>query len=218
MGRAGGDSNWLDRAGDSFRPCIHRAKLCPVWKRLGEGFEMKTLGLAGLLASFALTGAAHAAAPAPAKPVDPARFFTGRWYEIARNPRKVTDGCVAGWTEYSELKNGRLKVVDACHDKTPSGTLKTIGANGEVLDQTSYAKLMEHYHIGFFPVENDEYWVIDHDDDYTWFLEADPTFAKLWIYTRSANPAPELVQDLIKRAQGFGYDTSRLEFPTQTGK
>ena len=179
---------------------------------------MKILGLAALIAGFAITGAALAAAPAPTKPVDPARFFQGRWYEIGRNPRKVTDGCVAGWTEYSELKNGRLKVLDACYDQTPSGKLKTIGANGVILDQTSYAKLMEHYHIGILPIESDEYWVIDHDDAYTWFIEADPTFEKLWIYTRSPNPSPDLLQDLIGRAKGFGYDTSRLEFPTQTGK
>jgi apolipoprotein D and lipocalin family protein len=175
---------------------------------------MKTLVLA-LLASFALTTSALAAAPKPTKPVDPARFFTGRWYEIGRNPRKVTDGCVAGWTEYSDLKNGKVKVLDACYK---SGKLNSISANGVFLDVASYAKLTEHYHIGILPIENDEYWVIDHDDDYTWFIEADPKFDKLWIYTRAANPDPDLVQALVKKAQGFGYDTSKLEFPTQTGK
>lgn len=176
---------------------------------------MKASICVGALAGLLVTTAALAAAPEPAKPVDPAKFFTGRWYEIGRNPRSVTNGCVAGWTEYSELKDGKLKVLDACYK---SGKLNTIGANGVVLDTTSYAKVMEHYHLAFLPVEIDEYWVIDHDDDYTWFLEADPTFAKLWIYTRAANPTPELVQDLIKKAQGLGYDTSKLEFPTQTGK
>jgi apolipoprotein D and lipocalin family protein len=179
---------------------------------------MKIWALAVVFAGFALATAAQAAAPEPTKPVDPAKFFTGRWYEIARNPRKVTDGCVAGWTEYSNLKDGRLKVVDACYDQTPSGKLKSIGATGVILDQTSYAKVMEHYHLGILPIENDEYWVIDHDDAYTWFIEADPTFTKLWLYTRAANPAPELLQDLIKKAQGFGYDTTKLEFPIQTGK
>src|SRR5580693_4780722 len=118
---------------------------------------MKTLWLAGVLASFALTGAAMAAAPAPTKPVDPARFFQGRWYEIARNPRKITDGCIAGWTEYSDMKDGKLKVLDACYK---SGKLNSIGASGVILDAKSYAKLMEHYHFGILPVENDEYWIL----------------------------------------------------------
>jgi apolipoprotein D and lipocalin family protein len=176
---------------------------------------MKLVLFAGAFAGLFIATAAQAAAPEPTKPVDPARFFTGRWYEIGRNPRSVTNGCVAGWTEYSEAKDGKVKVLDACYK---SGKLNTIGANGVILDAKSYAKLMEHYHIGILPIENDEYWVIDHDADYTWFIEADPTFAKLWIYTRAANPAPELVQDLIGKAKAFGYDTSRLEFPTQTGK
>ena len=179
---------------------------------------MKTLWLAGVLASFTVTGAAMAAAPAPTKPVDPARFFQGRWYEIGRKPMSLTDGCVAGWTEYAPGDNGRVKVLDACYDKTPSGKVKTLGGPADILDPASHAKLAVHYRFaGFIPITQ-EYWILDHDDDYTWFIEADPTFDKLWIYTRAANPTPELLADLIKRAQGFGYDTTKLEFPTQTGK
>ena len=141
----------------------------------------------------------------------------GRWYEIGRKPQALTNGCVAGWTEYKPLDKGRIDVLDACYDKTPSGKLKTIGGPAEVLDTATHAKIHVRYKLGIFPIGKD-YWILDHDADYTWFLEASPSFAELWIYTRAANPSPELVQELIGKAKAFGYDTSRLEFPTQTGK
>ena len=178
---------------------------------------MKIPALAALLAGFALSGAAMAAAPAPTKPVDPARFFQGRWYEIGRKPQALTNGCVAGWTEYSPGDKGRINVLDACYDTTPSGKLKTIGGPADMLDPANHAKLRVHYRLGFIPIGK-EYWILDHDDDYTWFIEASPSFDELWIYTRAPNPSPRLLADLIGRAKAFGYDTSRLEFPTQTGK
>jgi apolipoprotein D and lipocalin family protein len=178
---------------------------------------MKASFCVGALAGALLTTAAHAAAPEPAKPVDPAKFFTGRWYEIGRKPQMLTNGCVAGWTEYTSGEKGRLMVLDACYDKTPSGKLKTIGGPADMLDEATHAKIRVHYKFGIIPIGKD-YWILDHDADYSWFLEASPSFEELWIYTRAANPAPELVQELKKKAQGFGYDTSKLEFPTQTGK
>jgi apolipoprotein D and lipocalin family protein len=184
-------------------------------KKKGE-CPMKTLAL-GLLAGLALATSALAGAPEPTKPVDPAKFFTGRWYEIGRKPQMLTNGCVAGWTEYTRGEKDRLMVLDACYDKTPSGKLKTIGGPADMLDETNHAKIRVHYRLGIIPIGKD-YWVLDHDDDYSWFLEASPSFDELWIYTRAANPAPELVQELIKKAQGLGYDTTKLEFPTQTGK
>lgn len=178
---------------------------------------MKTLWAASLIAGLSLAGGAMAASPQPTKPVDPARFFTGRWYEIGRKPQALTNGCVAGWTEYSPGEKGRVAVLDACHDKTPGGKLKTLGGPADILDTASHAKLLVHYRFGILPIPK-EYWILDHDEDYTWFIEASPSFDELWIYTRAANPSPELLQSLIGRAKGFGYDTNRLEFPTQEGK
>ena len=54
--------------------------------------------------------------------------------------------------------------------------------------------------------------VLDHADDYSWFISADPTFNKLWIYTREV-PNADQRQRLVARAQALGYDVSRLEFP-----
>jgi apolipoprotein D and lipocalin family protein len=58
------------------------------------------------------------------------------------------------------------------------------------------------------------YRVLDHADDYSWFISADPTFEKLWIYTRDVPDAATLA-GLVQRARDLGYDTDRLEYPAQ---
>lgn len=168
---------------------------------------MKRLAVAALAVSL-LASPAFAQAPQPAKPVDPERFYSGQWLEIGRLPMKLTDGCVAGATAYSRAEKGRIAVRDTCRDKTPTGKEKAIEGKGEILDPGTNAKLKVRY--PFFITW--EYWVLDHADDYSWFISADPKFKKLWIYTRKAPTKAEL-DALIARAQALGYDTNRLEYP-----
>jgi apolipoprotein D and lipocalin family protein len=66
------------------------------------------------------------AAPQPVRPIDAARFYAGRCYEIARTPMKLTDGCVAGTTDYFTDADGTLIDRDACRDGSPVGKEKTV--------------------------------------------------------------------------------------------
>ncbi len=169
-------------------------------------------------AALLAAGVAHAdavRAPAPAKTVDVARFYSGVWIEIGRHPMKLTDGCVAGATEYKPVSATRIEVLDTCHHGTPAGRLDSIGGPGEILDPGTNAKLHVSYRLfGLFPAGRD-YWVLDHADDYSWFISADPSFRNLWIYTRDPHVDPATLKGLIGKAQALGYDTSKLEFPAQ---
>jgi apolipoprotein D and lipocalin family protein len=78
-----------------------------------------------------------------------------------------------------------------------------------VLDPGMNAKLRVRYIGGLVTWD---YWVLDHAEDYSWFISADPTFNKLWIYTREVPDAAGR-QALVARAAALGYDVSRLEFP-----
>ena len=145
--------------------------------------------------------------------VDPARFYTGTWYEIGRRPMWLTNGCVAGGTTYTLEGEARVRVLDFCHQGSPAGARKTIGGAARITDPGNFARLHVGYRLfGFVPVPRD-YWVQEHADDYSWFISADPTFHDLWIYTRSPAPSPELVKLLTDKARALGYDTSLLEFP-----
>jgi len=168
---------------------------------------MKRLA-ASALAVTLLASPAFAQAPQPAKPVDLERFYSGQRLEIGRLPMRLTDGCVAGATAYSKADKGRIAVRDTCRDKTPAGKEKAIEGKGKIVDPGTNAKLKVSY--PFFITW--EYWVLDHADDYSWFISADPKFEKLWIYTRKAPPKAEL-DGLIARARALGYDTGKLEYP-----
>ncbi len=148
-------------------------------------------------------------APQPARAVDLERFYTGRWLEIARLPMGMTDGCVAGATSYVLVNPTRVDIRDTCQVGTPQGREKAIGARGEILDPGTNAKLRARYFGGLVTWD---YWVLDHAEDYSWFISADPTFDKLWIYTREVPDEAER-RALVSRAEALGYDVSRLEFP-----
>lgn len=148
-------------------------------------------------------------APQPSKSIDLNRFYSGRWLEVARLPMRITDGCVVGATDYTVVSPTRVDLRDTCRQGGVDGRERAVGAAGTILDPGFNAKLRAPYFGGFVTWE---YWVLDRADDYSWFISADPTFDKLWIYTRTA-PSPTELAALVERARALGYDVSRLEFP-----
>nr|WP_314528956.1 lipocalin family protein [uncultured Brevundimonas sp.] len=179
-------------------------------------FSMKSL-IGSSVAVVALTGCVTAPspseyrAPQPAKPVDVQRLWSGRWHEIARLPDRLTDGCVAGASIYTPVEGSRIDVRDTCQVGSPQGREKSIGGRGEILDSGANAKLRVKYLAGFVTWD---YWVLDRADDYSWFISSDPTFERLFIYTRDL-PTQAQVRSLTERARALGYDVRRLEFPAQ---
>lgn len=148
-------------------------------------------------------------APAPTKTIDAARLWSGRWHEVARLPDRLTDGCVAGASIYTLTDATHVDVRDTCQKGTPTGPEKAIGGSGEILDPGTNAKLRVRYLGGLITWD---YWVIDRAEDYSWFISTDPTFERLFIYTRRV-PSAEQRAQLVQRAQALGYDVTRLEFP-----
>jgi apolipoprotein D and lipocalin family protein len=155
-------------------------------------------------------------APQPAHEVDAARLYTGRWYEIARTPMRITDGCVAGTTDYYTDAAGGLHELDACHKTTPEGKEETIQGPMTILDPGENTKTLVHYHVfyGLITISRD-YWILDHGPGYEWFIFSSPDFKNISIFTRNPRPSPAMVQDLTARARALGYDTSKLEYPAQ---
>lgn len=154
-------------------------------------------------------------APEPRKRIDAQRFYSGTWREIARRPMTITDGCVAGATEYGRDRAGDIQVVDSCRMGSPHGEIKTVGGPGTILDPGFNAKLRVNYKLyGFVPVQRD-YWVLDRADDYSWFISADPTLRDLYIFTRDPQIGNAQRRRLVARAAALGYDVGKLELPEQ---
>jgi apolipoprotein D and lipocalin family protein len=151
-------------------------------------------------------------APEPAKPVDAASFFAGRWYEIGRTPETFNAGCVAGYSDYQK-KDGGLAEEDGCHDKTPDGKLETIGGPLKILNPGANTKFAVTYHamMGLMTI-NRELWVLDHSDD--WAIMTTPDLKTASLYTRDPHPAPALVDRMTKEVKDKGY-AGPLEFPAR---
>jgi apolipoprotein D and lipocalin family protein len=173
---------------------------------------MRTILLALALSAAGATTALAAppVAPEPARPVDAQTFFAGRWYEIGRTPMSLTDGCVAGYTDY--LKKGEaLTQRDACRDKTPEGKEKVIAGPLKILNPGQNTKVHVSYRLfGLVPIAR-EYWMLDHADG--WFIQATPAMDMINIYTRDPRPSAALIAELTARTRALGYDPAKLEFP-----
>jgi apolipoprotein D and lipocalin family protein len=171
------------------------------------------LGLAVFLSGCMAMGGPTRRAPEPLKAIDAGRFYSGLWHEIARRPMAITDGCVAGATEYKRDAGAGIEVLDSCRMGTPAGELKTIGGPGRILDPGTNAKLRVDYRLyGFIPVTRD-YWVLDRANDYSWFISADPEFRDLYIFSRNPQIGEAQRRRLVGRARALGYDVTKLEFP-----
>jgi apolipoprotein D and lipocalin family protein len=176
-----------------------------------------SMALAGalILGGVAFAATRQPSAPEPAKPVDAARFFIGRWYEIARTPMKLTDGCVAGTTDFFKDSKGRTIDRDACRSDTPEGKEKKFEGPITILDPTQSNKFRVDYKL-FGPIHAPKtWWILDHGDDYQWFIVSDPEFKTVSLFTRAPNPAPPEIDQLTARAKALGYDASKLEHPAQ---
>ncbi len=156
-----------------------------------------------------------AVAPEPLKPIDAAQLYTGTWYEIARTPMHITDGCVAGTTEYLPDSSGHLIERDACQMGTPEGKQKSIQGPVTILNPGQNTKILVHYKIyGIIPITR-TYWLLDHGDGYQWFMFSDPAFTQISIFTRAKQPGQARIAELTAKLQSLGYDTKKLEYPAE---
>ena len=162
------------------------------------------------LAGCASTIPAGGGAPEPRKRIDPARFYSGTWLEIARRPMLITDGCVAGTTSYRLKSATDVSVLDACREGNRAGKERSIGGPGKILNPGQNTKLRVQYNAFI----SREYWILDRADNYSWFIEASPDFRDAYIFTRSV-PSSRLRSELVGRLQKMGYDVRKLEFPAQ---
>lgn len=139
--------------------------------------------------------------------VDVERYM-GLWHEIARYPNFFQSAdCVATTAEYSLLEDGRVRVVNTCHEGGPEGPEERIEGTARVVDPETNAKLK----VSFFPLVEGNYWIIDLDTEgYEWAVVGEPSRRFLWILSRTPTMDDELYEELTGRLPAKDYDPSRL--------
>ena len=161
-----------------------------------------------LLAAPVGSSAALAAAPQPAKPVDPSAYV-GRWYEVARIHNKLQLDCEAATMDFAAVSAERFTVTQTCRRGSPSGPAKSWRGSGQVTDERTKAKLK----VTYFGFVTKEYWVVDHAADNSWAMLATPDGRFLWLLSR--RPTLPGRTEVLAHAKGLGFDLSRIEYAQQ---
>ena len=138
--------------------------------------------------------------------------YMGLWYEIARYPNWFqNDGCQYTTAQYTLRDDGKVTVLNQCHDRWPDGDRQSIEGTARVVDTTTNAKLK----VGFFLFFEGDYWIIDLDDEYQWALVGEPSRNYLWILSRTPTLDEAVYNDILSRLPEQGYDPNGLVLTAQ---
>jgi apolipoprotein D and lipocalin family protein len=151
------------------------------------------------------------AVPQPHKAVDLARY-AGLWHEIGRYENGFERGLEGVTAEYRIREDGQVQVINTGHKGGPNGEAKVSVGRAKTLPNTGDAKLK----VSFFgPFFLGDYWVLDHDLDYSWSVVGEPSGRFLWLLARDAKPTSVVRDILFARARELGYDTTRIRTTLQ---
>ncbi|APG44206.1 lipocalin family protein [Syntrophotalea acetylenica] len=137
--------------------------------------------------------------------------YVGTWYEIARYPNRFQKGCSHVTATYRMLDDGHLEVVNRCRRDDREQAVAEITGRARAAGDSGDGKLK----VTFFWPFYGHYWIIDLAEDYSWAVVGHPRRKYLWILARQPYLAGEVLEQLLRRLEGQGYDASRLIFTDQ---
>lgn len=140
----------------------------------------------------------------PVKSFDSQRYL-GTWYEVARLENRFERGLSHVTAQYSLRDDGGIKVINKGYSKK----------DGEWNEVEGKAYFVEDEHTGFLKVSfwgpfYSAYVVFELDKDYQYSLVTGEDKSYLWILSRQRDIKPELLNELIAKAQALGFDTTKL--------
>jgi apolipoprotein D and lipocalin family protein len=140
--------------------------------------------------------------------------YLGTWYEIASFPSWFQRNCVATQATYSRTDDGRIRVENACRDKTLSGAWNGIEGIAWPAEPGNLMRLKVQF---FWPLRGD-YWVLALDPDYRWALVGHPNREYLWVLSRTRAIEEPCYAEIVALAQAQGYDVTRLRRTPQPAR
>lgn len=169
--------------------------------------------LAGLAFAAALSAPlSHAAAAEPARRIELSQMM-GRWYEVARVPNQIQDGCEGGASDWTPAASG-FAVVQSCHKGSPNGPIAIWKAKATVADPRTNTK----FRMSFFGgIISQDYVVLDHRPDQGWLVLATANGKYLWLMSQRPTLPASVKTQALARIRQLGFDVGRLEFPLPLG-
>ncbi len=166
---------------------------------------MKTRIAALLLIAITTACAQRGAPPRTVEALDLDRYL-GTWYEIASFPSWFQRDCVATQAAYSLRDDGRVRVENACREKTLDGEWTRIEGIAWPAEPGDFTRLKVQF---FWPMRGD-YWVLALGPDYEWALVGHPNREYLWVLSRTRAIEDAVYASIVKQASAEGYDVERL--------
>lgn len=142
--------------------------------------------------------------------------YSGIWYEAARFPNRFEDGsgldCADVTAAYSPLPDGRLRVVNQCHNQAQGRRLITARGRAYAVDGSGNAKLRVSFFWPFFG----DYWVVGLAPDYSWAVVGEPGRDYLWVLSRTPQMPAATYEAAVATAAAQGFDVARLKRTVHT--
>jgi len=138
--------------------------------------------------------------------------YMGKWYEIAAFPQRFEKGCHCVTAEYELTAKKYVRVTNSCRRGSPSGKLSVARGKAFVVKGSNNSKLKVQF---FWPFKGN-YWIIDLAPDYSYAVVGNPSREYLWILSRTPQMEMNLYQEILKRVEAKGFDTSRLRMTDQS--
>lgn len=131
--------------------------------------------------------------------------YLGVWYEAARYPHRFEDGLHAVSATYSKNENGTIKVENRGFDENKGQWNEIVGI-AKLKDQADEGWLK----VSFFKPFYASYKIIYLDENYTKAIVTGPTYGYLWLLTRTPDIPKQELNEMIEKAERFGFDSEHL--------
>ena len=143
----------------------------------------------------------------PVTGFEPDRYL-GTWHEIARLDHTFERGLAGVSATYTRRADGGLDVLNRGYDAA-KGEWQEARGRAYFLDGPAVGSLK----VSFFGPFYGGYHVFALDPSYRWALVAGYDHDYLWVLARDRQLPPDVLEDLLARARGAGFDTHALIFP-----
>lgn len=135
--------------------------------------------------------------------------YLGKWYEIARLDHSFERGCSNVFAEYSKKESGKIKVVNTCEK---NGKKESAQARAHFKNDDS---TKGHLRVSFFWPFYGNYKIVYLGENYETVIIDGGNTGYFWILSRQKTISEQVMKKLLKKAENFGFDVSKLIFTEQ---
>jgi len=141
--------------------------------------------------------------------------YLGLWYEIARFPFSIQEGCWGTTAIYTRRSDGKIDVLNECRLGSIDGERSRAHGKAWIVDSETNAKLKVSFNFFMGLFGGGDYWIIDLARDYSYSVVSEPKGRYLWILSRTPRLDDEVYAQILARLKADGFLIEYLEKTVQ---